>query len=371
MKIVLNTHSDNMGSKVWIYDFHKALLQYGIDASLNDWDNYSKYDVAVFLGYDYDIETARRQNPKIKICIADPKEKNPIDFNAARQADVLIVSSIEQRDRFFRLTKNILVYYPFPDMETVEKSHINGEFTTIGYHGNRVHLECMLNQSQLAIEEFAKTRNTKFMAMYNVDELGRAFIGLPDEKLVKTEHIQWSYDNYFNELAKADIGIVPNFIPIRNKQKILRKSEYKLPEFVNEPYDHLLRFKTSSNPGRIYTFAKLGIPVVADFFPSAVQFITDGKSGYLASSPESWYYAIEELAKSPEKRNSMAKQLLIRCEELANPEGKVKEFLYLIESDFKNTNTFIIPEKSISVIYLKYKHFKQIISSSIQRRLKS
>ena len=69
MKFVLNTHSNTMSDRVCIYDLHKRLTRLGVDAQLNDWDHYDRYDVAVFMGYDEEIDRAREQNTGIRIAI--------------------------------------------------------------------------------------------------------------------------------------------------------------------------------------------------------------------------------------------------------------------------------------------------------------
>lgn len=327
MRVVLNTTSDTMGAQVCIYDLHRRLTRLGVEAALNDWDHYDRYDVAVFMGYDDDVARARQQNPDIRIAIADPKQNRPEFRRAAREADFLMVSSVEQRDVFYRYNRNILVYYMFPEMEPVEKEHIDNSPIIIGYHGNRVHLECMANGAQLAINELARRREIEFWAMYNVRRLGQAHIGMPDDSLMRVRHIQWSEENYYDELARVDIGVVPNEIPIKEKARMLEASAYPVKEFNYVPYDHLTRYKASSNPGRIYVFGELGIPVVSDFYPSAAQFIIDGRSGFLASSPQGWFEALDRLAESASLRSSCAARLKEICDEVGDPDDQTRQFL--------------------------------------------
>ncbi len=322
-----------MGARVCVHDLYKRLTRLGVNARLNDWDHYDRYDVAVFMGYDEDIAQARQQNPGIRIAIADPKEGKPKHVRAAREADFLMVSSVEQRDVFYRYNRNILIYYMFPEMDQVEKEHTDHSPIIIGYHGNRVHLECMANGAQLAINELARRREIEFWAMYNIRRLGHAYIGMPDETLMRVRHIQWSEENYYTELSRVDIGIVPNAVPLKDKAKILEVSAYAVTEFNCEPYDHLIRFKASSNPGRIHVFSKLGIPVVSDFSPSAAQFIIDGRSGFLASSPQGWFEALDRLAESATLRSDCATQLRSICDELGDPREQTEQFLRFCQRD--------------------------------------
>ena len=117
-----------------------------------------------------------------------------------------------------------------------------------------------------------------------------------------------------DELAGVDVGIVPNLLPIHDPRRALRRTASLEPSLAYEPYDYLLRLKASSNPGRMYPFARLGIPVVADLTPSLAQFVLDGVSGFLAASPQGWLDALERLAEEPALRSSMAVELRTRLD---------------------------------------------------------
>ncbi|MEW5984333.1 MAG: glycosyltransferase [Acidobacteriota bacterium] len=318
MRIVLNTHANDPGTRVCITGLHRRLRERGIEAELNDWTHYDRYDVAVFMAYDHDMAAARRANPRIRIAAADPKQSDRKHLDAAREADFLLVSSVEQRDVFYRHNRNAVIYYMFPPMRPAERFHTTREPVVVGYHGNRVHIECMCETATLALNALGRTRPLEFWAIYNIERLGRAHIGVPDSSVVKVRHIQWSADvepdtevsrSFYEHLPHVDIGIVPNAIPIRDRLTVLEATACHEPEFMYEPFDHILRFKASCNPGRLYPFAMLGIPVVADFAPSASQFIRDGESGFVVSSAHGWYEAMETLAESAELRNRMAAAL--------------------------------------------------------------
>lgn len=318
VRILLNAHADDPGSCVCITGLHRRLVEAGVDATLNDWDHYDRYDVAVFMAYDDDMAAARSANPRIRIVLADPKQSAPRHLAVAREADFLMVSSVEQRDVFYRHNRNVLIHYMFPPMLAVDRVHVAKDPIVIGYHGNRVHLECMFETVTPALNALAKARRIEFWALYNVDLLGRACIGLPDPALVPVRHIQWSQERapgsfvsrvFYEDFAQVDIGIMPNAIPIRDRLAALESTAYPESEFAYEPFDHLIRFKASTNPGRLYPFSRLGIPVVADFTPSASQFIRDGESGFIVSSPHGWFEALGSLASSADLRNRTARGL--------------------------------------------------------------
>jgi hypothetical protein len=307
-RVVLNTRSDNASSRLAIDGLASRLRDRGVHAAVGDWEHYDEYEVAVFLGYDHELERAKTQSPRIRVALVDPKLSRPEWIDAARRADFLMVSSVEQRDAFLRVNRNTFVYYMFPLVDVDPRTHAADEPFVVGYHGNRVHLEAMAPRVRPALEELGRSRHVELHAVYNHQQLGRASIGMPDERFVAVRHIQWSND-YVEHLRRADVGIVPNELPIRERQAVLELSAYDEPQFAYEPFDHLVRFKLSSNPGRIYPFAQLGIPVVVDFTPSGSQFVLDGVSGFVASSAHGWLEALEQLAASVELRASLGAEL--------------------------------------------------------------
>lgn len=333
MRIVLNTRADDHAARLAITGLAHRLAAAGVDATLNDWESYDRYDVAVFLGYDHELEAARRANPHIRVVLVDPKQSRAEWIEAARNADQLVVSSVEQRDVFYRLNRNILVWSMFPAVQAVEKVHVEKEPIVIGYHGNRVHLEAMCAQVRPALEELGRRRRIELWAVYNVKALGRASAGVPDEKLVRVRHIQWSENVLLDELAQADIGIVPNELPVNAKLDALERIAFDDGRFAYEPFDHLIRLKASANQGRLYAFARLGVPVVTDFAPSCAQFVRDGVSGFVVSSPYGWFEALESLCNSPSLRTRMAAALREKLD--AEYERQLGEFVEFCSAELK------------------------------------
>ena len=314
LRFVLNTRSDEMVSRVCIHELQERLSKAGVHAVKNDWDHYENYDVAIFPGWDHEMEKARRQNGAISVGLADPKQSSADWVASARTADFLMVSSLEQRDALLRLNRNILIHYMFPRLPSQERRHRESSEIVVGYHGNRVHLECMKGGVQLALEELGRHRSVELVMVYNIAANGRATIGLPNPSLVRHRHVQWTPESYTGVLASVDIGIVPATLPIRDRQAALEATAFSEPEFCYEPFDYLIRYKASTNPGRILPFARFGVPVVADATPSACEFIEDGVSGRLALSAEGWFVALEELAASASERARLASNLRAKVE---------------------------------------------------------
>jgi hypothetical protein len=313
---------DDAASRVCIHRLAESLTARGIEARVNDWDDYGAYDVAVFMAYDEELDEARRRNPGIKVVLADPKQGSAVSIDLARRADMLLVSSVEQRDVFLRLNRNVLIHYMFPPVPTVEpRRHTQDGPTVVAYHGNRVHLEAMRESVSPALSLLARQRDVELLAIYNIAALGKARLDVPG---VRVRHVPWS-EAYVEHLAHADIGIAPNELPLRERSAALELTAYDDPELMYEPFDHMVRFKASTNPGRLYPFAAAGLPVVSDFAPSAAQFLLDGETGFLASSPHGWFEALEALAASPALRTSLA--VALRARIVAAYDAQVNAFV--------------------------------------------
>ena len=327
MRIVLNTTSESAGAQAGIVGLAHRLQEAGVDATLGDCDHYERYDVALFLGHDHQMAAARRANPRIRIGLSDPKQSRSEWIAAAREADFLLVSSVEQREAFLRLNRNIHVLYMFPVVPARERVHADGDVLLVGYHGNRVHLEAMAGTGvRAALEELGRQRRVELVAVYDMEGKGPASPAcLPDPRVVPARHVQWSEAALLTELRVVDIGLVPNLLPVERREHALRLTSSNDPQLRYEPFDHLLRLKASSNPNRLYAFARCGVPVVADVTPSFAQFVLDGVSGFLAASARGWYEALERLAGSPELRMRTARELRARLD--AAYERQVEDLL--------------------------------------------
>lgn len=333
MKIVINTNYNSAGTRVCVDDMTPRLKVAGHEVTRNDWEDYQKYDLALFMAPDSAVDKAKEQNPNITVGIMDPKLALSRTRAEAERADFLLVSSIEQRDVFWHHNKNVFIYFMFPETMVQNKIHKDKEKIILGYHGNKLHLHCFNQQITPALDSLGAKYDLELRVLYNVKKLGQWKIGLP--KTVKITHLQWSEEAYYKEFAECDVGLVNNYLPINNKFGKFASSLFKKLNRFN-PFgfnqdDYLVRYKYSTNPGRIYIFSQLGIPVVADTSPSMCQLIQDGRSGFLVNSTEGWQYALEKLIKSAVLRQQMSKNLFTFIE--AN---------YSIEKNFVKFNDYII-----------------------------
>lgn len=297
LNIVINTRYESAGAKVCVDDLSPRLVAAGHHLTHNDWNNYRRYQLAIFLSPDSDIHTAKSQNPSIKTCIMNPMTDYPALRRNARAADALIVGSFEQRDEQLQYNQRIFIYYMFPDIRPMFKQHRSKQPVIIGYHGNKEHLLNFSPYINTALDQLASRYPVELWLIYNISKLGRATKKMP--RLIKTRHIQWSPSAYSRYLSKCDIGIVNNIIPApRSYRHLFNQPLSRYFRFNLRPYrahDTRVRFKYGTNPGRVYVFSQLGIPVVSDFAPSMSQVIRDGYSGSIVNSTAGWHHALSQL----------------------------------------------------------------------------
>lgn len=246
--------------------------------------NYSDYDAVIFMGYDPDIKAARSKNGKIKVGVIDPRPSFKVQ---PAGADFILAHGVEMEDWFLSFTPNVFRYYIYPGhIGNTVRRHQDSDRIILAYHGNKKHLEEMRPRITDAISTLAKSIRVEFRVMYDIANLGEWKPRFPDNVILSL--IQWAPENYDKCFANADIGLVPGFT-----------------SYNDNGVDYRPVYKITSNPGRILVFANYGIPVVADMFPSALQFIEDGVSGYLCCSTHAWSDRLTRLARSPELRNKM------------------------------------------------------------------
>tara|TARA_R110002012_G_scaffold280852_1_gene469578 strand:+ start:2002 stop:2988 length:987 start_codon:yes stop_codon:yes gene_type:complete len=271
---------------------------------------FQNYDILLLLTYDHQIiKTVKEKLPKLKIGIIDPRSS--LVREGVEHSDFIIIDSTEMED-FWRVSrKPIFRYSEYPDIEYYDKQHTQKNKVTIGYHGNKIHLECMAQNVTEALSNLGKKHDLELLIMHNFPPPDGTESWYPDN--VSVRHVPWSMSNYHLELSKADIGIAPNNIIHDESLKSILQANSKFNCNVD---DYSIRFKMPSNPGRILIFGKLGIPVVADFYPSAMELLAKERNGFVAHSSAAWEYYLDKLVSSHELRTTMGNNLqnLVRTE---------------------------------------------------------
>lgn len=268
--------------------------------------DYTQFDVALFMGFDQASSLAKTINPSIITGVIEPRayQKNTFEY-----VDFIVANSLESKDFFSKYNKDIILYYSYPEVPAKLDCPIEKNRLILGYHGNPTHLDAMFPRITQAIATMHKEFPIEFWVMYNIKKEGKWQRSVRQNLVFPIIHIQYSDENYARYMAHADIGIIPQFIPVR-ENRVLRRLVGSLSGSYGERSDnYLLRFKETTNIGRHLVFAQYKIPIVSDMSPSACSFIEDEFNSYVAYSSSGWYRALKKLAKNPELRKTMGQRL--------------------------------------------------------------
>ena len=372
MKILVNSKDTNGIS----YLLYKQGMKNIPNINFNDFKDYEKYDVVLFFKYQLehkDLIDARKKNNQIIIGIIDPRQN--LSKKITQEIDFLVVDSIEMKDYYLSLNKPILFYYEF-ESTISPKIKKEDQITYIGYHGNKVHLLSMFPSITNALSKLSKKYNLKILLLYNHNKLGK----LPEfiTQNINFEYLQWNQSNLMYFLSKVDIGIVPNFKPIIFKRFLKYISLPFINLFATHTSDYLVRYKMTSGPNRILTFAANRIPVVSDMYPSACQIINHENDGFLVFSEAGWYDSIERLINDPKLRENISKKMHQKFSTYFDFETQNERFLKElnnIEIKLKNRELNIQNPKSIHfsfrpLFYFSINELYLAIKKQIKKLLK-
>ena len=239
-------------------------------------------------------------------------------------ADFLIAGSIEEKDFLLKYSDKI---FRFPQIENFKinfKKHKNKKKIILGYHGNLQNL-IGSNQNYIrAIEKLSRKYNLELHLIYDKK------LGVFKNKKIKLKFYNWSEKNIGKFLSKVDIGIVPatnNSFFDRDKNNIFLHFFKSFFSTIGRSSDYIIQFKFNSNPGRSHVFHQAGIPVVAGFWPSHFEILSNTNNGFLAHSSASWYISIEKFILSHQLRNKTAKNANNTYKKFYNPKNWSIKFI--------------------------------------------
>lgn len=356
MKIVFNTLRPSSPASI----FYRAGLSLMTEISFDDREHFDLYAVALFMGFPDDfnlIKKAKQQNPSIKIGIIDPRSDEITEISD--YIDFFILDSLEMIDFFCKFQKPIFQYFEYPLFEPQKKIHEQKSKIVIGYHGNKVHLMAMWEGLSPALQRLAADMapgvSLVFKPIYNIKQLGLWDVGVPSH--IEIDHTQWDEKTFQIELSSCDVGVVPAFLPLSRGDAELRSTLAYRKVFLHSAEDYLFRIKMPTNLGRIIVFARLGVPVISDMFPSACQYIEHGKDGFLAANSEAWYVYLKKLVSNYSLRQQFSDSLYEKIHNLCDyriQNEKLKSFLsdLLLEKKAADSPPVFIYKTRYSQIYL-------------------
>lgn len=305
----------NLGSaRIWIYNLFDNFKKLGVQVYLNDWNNYEKYDLAVF-GKDTfykDLIRAKSKNPKIICGIINPSdEKNFKSFflnfqekKKIKVCDFFIVGSVEEKAYYNKYCKNVFIYPLIEKLYTRIKKHDTKKKIILSYHGNLDHLKQFQYGLKEALENLYKEFDLELRVYYNL-KLGKWRTGRPRIPVVIKS---WDINHIEKDLLESDIGLAPSVNTSNSLKNKFLIYFTKLIFFSQKNYnnDYILRFKNNTNGGRAFVYFQLGIPVVSGFNLQCFNVIGNNEAGFFAHSEESWYLSIKNLIEDVNLRKKMS-----------------------------------------------------------------
>ena len=304
---------EKLGSnRIYINNYSKWIAELGYEVNISKQIK-PGFDVYILSKYSTleDVLSIKKLPGKKLIGLIHPTDLNKKSTTMIQKSDFLIVGSIEEKDYFLNFHKNVFRLPQLEDINTIQKNHQNKESITIGYHGNLEHLEEMHGSCTKAIEKLGIERKIKLLAIYDLS-LGKWKKGRPNN--IEIIDKDWTnLEDLVKNLKQVDIGIVPGtnnfFLDKKNSKKSFFSFLFRLLSGGKNKRlnDYIIRFKATSNAGRAFVFHQLGIPVVADFWPSHFEILGNSNSGMLAHSENGWYNSLNELINSYELRQEISK----------------------------------------------------------------
>tara|TARA_B100001057_G_scaffold221315_2_gene221719 strand:+ start:9407 stop:10429 length:1023 start_codon:yes stop_codon:yes gene_type:complete len=308
----LKRGNEKLGSnRIFIENLSKWIdsLGYDVKVSTEIEKDYDVYILSKYSSLNDIIEIQKLDNKKL-IGLVHPTDLSEKGKKMMNKCDFLIVGSLEEKDYYLNFHENIIRFPQIEDIKIINKVHTKKDQILIGYHGNLEHLEEMEGACEYALEKLSQEHNIKLIAIYDFS-LGKWKKGRP--KNIEIEDINWtSVDKMVLDLKKVDIGIVPGTNNFFLDQASTKKNLFywMIKKFTggnnNRINDYIIRFKTTSNAGRCFVFHQLGIPIVADFWPSHFEILGNSKCGMLAHSQNGWYQSLNKLIISAALRQEMS-----------------------------------------------------------------
>ena len=293
------------------------------------------FDICILSKYSKinDYKKLKQLDSKIKIGSVHPSDLNKEGINKIIFSDFFIVGSIEEQDYYLKYSSKV---FRFPQLEIIKqeslKLHTNKDELILGYHGNLEHLEECSISFPKAVEKASKKLKLKLFVMYNL-KLGSWKHNRPD---VEIEIFDWSFDSLLKTMSKVDIGMVPcvNKNPLDkhlSESDIISRYSKILFTKKGRKNDYSLNFKNTANAGRSFVFHQLKVPVIADFWPSNFEILSDPNTGRLSHTTEGWYKNIIELGSSYQLRQQIADNAYKRYYEIYNVDNWIELFIKFIK----------------------------------------
>ena len=311
--MIINLYTYWPNSPAWI--FYKELFlrfkdKYKLDLNFNPiFKSFKKEDKFKSIGIIFgDVKKSELDDIKkynLIIGRLEPRGSCKINF---KDYNFIINNSLESQDYFAysNLDSFILPTFPKYDQQDFKKTN-NKEHLVIGYHGNCVHIVGLMKRINKELLKYSKLENQKITLkiMSNKKIFKRHYPFWYFNNIKRSENKNnfkiefFDYDPSFIKefMSNIDIGICPQLIPFK-KTIFNRLLNSRFNIFLRKKNTNIiLRYKETSNIGRMAIFSQFKIPVISDPCPSSCSTIGMNEFGLIALSNQQWIKSIDYLKK--------------------------------------------------------------------------
>jgi glycosyltransferase involved in cell wall biosynthesis len=286
------------------FDVSQGIAFEGISADVYIIERLWKNDITLKMAEEF-VDFVRRSNRKIIYTIDDNlldlevfrqgkmwpsfEQKNIIRF-MAREANGIIVSTKQLRDRFLHLNKNIFVIGNSLDerliRNRINRKRQNNKNKVIGYMGTHSHdmdIMMILPALREVLRKYRGNLTFELVGVLENSHILKLFEGL-DVRLLDTNgnheyprFMKWMVENLYWDFAIA---------PLENTKFTCCKSDLKFLDY-----------------------SALGIPGIYSKVPAYEHTINHLTNGYLAiNDTDKWVIALEKMIQDEHLRESISKQ---------------------------------------------------------------
>lgn len=337
MRIVIFAPADSMVDMTLRKLVGPELAKRGLDVGLaQSLEGAYLKEVDVLIATTLTLNVLRRIKsayPNLITVVADPKLLTKQEIQLVKLADLSLVGSREHEAQVLKHGGSVATMYWRPQLGVLSEPQTavkeNAGKLRLFYHGSRAHLESFSRTSLHEIELLAAKYDIVLEAHYSKQKLGQ---WSPPRwvRNLEIQHWDWKEPIVWERLSASDIGVVPNLLPARTWTPLVqRRTRFNtwMNPMVMRRDDYLLRFKVTSNPGRLLPYAHFGKPVIADFFPSSADLVRDGIDGFVPLNNAQWRSGLETLITSESARRGMGLSFQKRFASIGAIEVLVDRFL--------------------------------------------
>lgn len=287
-------------------------------------DHLPAADVVLLMGYDAQSEEIRRQNSDCLIGVIDLRPRQAINL---RGIDFLLPNGFEswQQWRSTGLPQTFLFLNElssnFPPRQEYEVENQRG--FCLGYLGNAIHLKRLRQVASEALSELSGSVALDVWLYVSEQVSRKDWSWLPVEPRVFSIGKQ----SLTEFLAGVDLGLVPQIKPVTFSDRLSQVAR-ALGRDRGNVVD--LKFKPTTNPGRVLTFSQAGIPVIADSTPSVNQLVGSQFPEFVVFDASGWASALKWSISSNRDRQIFGRYLHEAYLQIADPWVQVDRILRLV-----------------------------------------